>query len=61
MSGSRKTLKLDVIYTVPTVRDEQEAFFSPDGEGIVWFDTVEKAKEETGLTKVTHLMTRPED
>jgi hypothetical protein len=31
--------------------DGEDYFFSPDGIGKVYFDTLEEAKEETGLTK----------
>lgn len=35
--------------------DEVSWFFSPDGIGRIWFDTLEEAKSETGLTKVNSL------
>jgi hypothetical protein len=31
-------------------------FTSPDGTGRIFFDTVEEAQEQTGLTSVVHLI-----
>jgi hypothetical protein len=62
MSVSRKNQKLNVIYVVtPRVEKglDEGVFFTPDGEGRIWFKSVEEAKEETGLTKVVHLDSEP--
>jgi hypothetical protein len=57
MGMTRKTQQEGVIYVTPN----REVFASPDGEGRVWFDTVNEAKGETGLTKVVYLLEAPED
>lgn len=57
MGMIRKTQRLDTIYVTPG----QAVFVSPDGEGRVWYDTVNEAKSETGLTKVVYLLESPED
>lgn len=36
-------------------------FFSPDGRGRVEFDSLEKAREETGIRSVAYLMGKPLD
>jgi hypothetical protein len=63
MSVTRKSQKVDVIYTTPGYEqgDEESVFFTPDGEGRIWFNTVDEAKKQTGITKVVHLMSEPED
>lgn len=63
MSVTRKSQKTDVIYVTPGAEQGAEGlvFFSPDGKGRVWYDTVNEAKEETGLTKVIYLLEDPED
>lgn len=46
-------LKTTVIYHfVGMDADDELFYFSPDGEGRVFFDTLKEAQEETGLTKV---------
>lgn len=63
MSVTRKNQKTGVIYVTPGAAEGQSecVFFTPDGEGRLWFDTVNEAKEETGLTKVIYLLDDPED
>lgn len=63
MSVTRKSQKLDVIYVTPGAEkgEPESVFFTPDGEGRCWYDTVNEAKEDTGLTKVIYLMSNPED
>jgi len=36
-------------------------FFSPDGVGRIWYDTLAETKEQSGLTSVVHLMAPPID
>jgi hypothetical protein len=45
----------DRIYAEPE-GDGWLYFTSPDGVGRIFFDTVEEAKEQTGLTSVVHLI-----
>lgn len=40
-------------------RDES-FYFSPDGIGRIWFDSLDEAKDETGLDKVIELDGRQE-
>lgn len=39
---------------------EVSFYFSPDGIGRIWFDSLEQAKDETGLDKVIELDGRQE-
>lgn len=57
MAMSRADQKVDVIYVTP----EQEVFYTPDGVGRIYLDTVNEAKEETGITKVIYLMEAPDE
>jgi hypothetical protein len=52
---TRSTQQVDVIYLVQS----GEAFYSPDGEGRVWFDTLEDALAETGITWVQEVNVDP--
>lgn len=63
MSVTRKSQKTDVIYVTPGAAEGQpeSVFFTPDGEGRCWYDTVNEAKEDTGITKVIYLLSNPED
>lgn len=63
MSVTRKSQEMGVIYVTPgAANDEPESvFFTPDGLGRIWFDTVEEARQQTGITKVVHLMSEPDD
>lgn len=49
MHITRDNQQADVIY-VRT--DGREVFFTPDGEGRIWFDSLDEAIDETGLTWV---------
>lgn len=51
MSITRKRQGTSYIYIQP----DGTCFFSPDGEGRVFFDTVEEAREESGLTRTLRL------
>ena len=45
----RKYLQTDVIYFFT---DSGQAAYSPDGNGIVYFDDLDEAQTETGITTV---------
>lgn len=50
---AKKNLKTDVIYHwIGLDADDELFYFSPDGEGRIFFDTLTQAQEDTGLTKV---------
>jgi hypothetical protein len=63
MSVTRKTQQIGIIYVTPGMAsgEPESVFFTPDGVGRIWFDTVDAAKNETGITKVVHLMSEPDD
>lgn len=63
MSVTRKSQRKNVIYVLPGAAEgkPESVFFTDDGEGRVFFDTVNEAKDETGITKVIHLLEDPED
>jgi hypothetical protein len=63
MSVTRKTQEMGVIYVTPGAEngEPESVFFTPDGLGRIWFDTVEEAHRETGIAKVIHLMSEPDD
>jgi hypothetical protein len=55
----RRALRVDRIYF--SVHDQQY-FFTPDGVGVIWFDTYLEAHNETGIRgPVTHIHQRLED
>lgn len=43
----------DVIYLMP----DGSAFFTPDGEGRLWYDTEDEAVDESGLDTVVDIET----
>ena len=45
----RKYLQVDVIYFIT---DTGDAAYSPDGVGIIYFDDLDEAQTETGITSV---------
>lgn len=49
-------MKTDRIYVTPS----ELVYFTPDGVGRVYFETVNEAKDETGLDKVVFLIFEPE-
>lgn len=58
MALTRDTQKLDTIYRSP----DGQYFFTPDGEGRIFFDDLKEAREETGITsRVALLKKQPED
>jgi hypothetical protein len=63
MSVTRKTQQVDTIYVTPGAEngEPESVFFTPDGVGRIWFDTVDEAKNETGITKIVYLMSEPDD
>jgi hypothetical protein len=63
MSVTRKTQQVGIIYVTPRAENDepQSVFFTPDGVGRVWYDTVAEAQRETGILKVIYLMSEPED
>jgi hypothetical protein len=63
MSVTRKTQQMGVIYVTPRAEDSEPqcVFFTPDGVGRVWFDTVAEAQRETGIPRVIYLISEPED
>ena len=55
------TYRTDAIYVevdVHSITGETNWLFfhSPDGTGRIYHDTLEEAKDQTGLTKVIHLI-----
>ena len=44
-----KYLQTGVIYFFT---DTEQAAYSPDGDGFIYFDDLDEAKTETGITKV---------
>jgi hypothetical protein len=48
--NDRSWQETDVVY----VLEDGTAFFSFDGEGRVWYDSLAEAQAETGLDKVVH-------
>lgn len=63
MSVTRKSQQMGVIYVTPRAADGERmsVFFTPDGVGRVWFDTVTEALRETGISKVAYLISEPAD
>lgn len=63
MSVTRKTQRTGVIYVTPRAEggDTMSVFFTPDGRGRIWFDSVEKAQRETGINVIHFLASEPED
>lgn len=63
MSVTRKTQQMGIIYVTPRAENDEpnSVFFTPDGVGRVWFDTVEEAHRETGIPKVIYLISEPDD
>lgn len=63
MSVDRKSQRMNVIYVMPGAAEgkPENVFYSPDGEGRVFFDTVNEAKGETGIEKVIRLLEDPKD
>lgn len=57
LTVTRDTQRLDVIYSCPN----GSAFFTPDGEGRIWFDSTTEACDETGIDTIHILLTEPED
>jgi hypothetical protein len=58
MALTRKAQKLDTIYRTP----DGQYFFTPDGDGRIWFEDLKEAREETGIvSRVVVLMTEPDD
>lgn len=57
MAQRRANMKMDVLYVLPGAAEgkPEQVFYTPDGEGRVFFDTVEKARDETGIDKVIHV------
>ncbi len=48
--NDRDWQRTDTIYVTP----DGSAFFTPDGEGRIWYDSKEEAMEDTGLTRFHH-------
>lgn len=63
MSVSRKSQQLGIIYVTPRAENDEpnSVFFTPDGVGRVWFDTVAEAQRETGIPKAIYLISEPDD
>lgn len=47
-ANDRSWQRNDTIYVTP----DGSAFFTPDGEGRIWYDSAEEAKADTGLMRV---------
>lgn len=54
---TRQQQKTNTIYVTP----DGSAFFSPDGEGRIWFSSRDEAWDETGISKIVFLRSYPED
>lgn len=50
-----KYLQTDVIYFFT---DNNQAAYSPDGIGLIWFEDLDEAQTETGITKITQTTER---
>lgn len=63
MALTRDSQRTETIYTTPGFErgKPESVFFTPDGDGRIWYDSVEEAKADSGLTKVVHLLSEPED
>lgn len=63
MTVTRKTQREDVLYVTPRYSEGKDScvFYTPDGEGRFYFDTIETAMDETGITKVVRLSGEPKD
>ena len=46
--NDRDWQRLDTAYVIPNGK----AFFTPDGEGRIWYESLEELLEDTGLEKV---------
>lgn len=58
MALTRNAQQLDTIYRTP----RGLYFFTPDGEGRIWFDSLKEAREDTGIdSRVVVLKSEPED
>lgn len=54
----RKDQRPEELYVCP----DGQTFFTPDGEGRIWYDTLHDALQEHGVpTPVNYLMEEPED
>lgn len=45
----------DVVYHVTHSNGEESFFFTPDGIGHVFFESLDEALEETGLENIVHV------
>lgn len=54
---------MNVIYVTPGAAEgkPESVFVTPDGEGRHYYDTVNEAQDDTGITKVIRLLEYPED
>lgn len=57
MALTRYMQQADTIYVLPS----GEAFYTPDGEGRIYYDSPEDAEDETGCTHWVWLSHFPED
>lgn len=57
MAQSRAHMKMDVLYVLPGAAEgkPEQVFYTSDGVGRTFFDTVEEARDETGIDKVVHV------
>lgn len=58
MATKRDRLKVDELYK------EQKSgmfFYTPDGIGVIWFDTLEEARDQTGIEGKVWTVTELED
>ena len=60
--SNRNMFSTDVIYHwISEDSDDEMYFFTPDGEGFIFFDTRKEAEEQTGLTTVTIVSDLPDE
>lgn len=61
---TREAQDLGIIYVVMPALERDSGdlcFFTPDGEGRIWFDSLAEAMLETGIDRVVEVETDPED
>lgn len=54
---TRDSQECDVIY----VNSDEVAWFTPDGIGRIFYDSVEEAREDTGIEVTVYLERDPDD
>jgi hypothetical protein len=55
---TRDQQRTGTVYVLP---DGETSFFTPDGEGRIYFDSLQEARDETGINVVAYLDETPDD